>query len=129
MTKCPYVPPHEFNIDFPHLMLRYRVYQKETKQLSQISMQLAKIDRNAKIGITFSTIINWLTNVKNKTFRILLQLLTGIDKRVILPKYNKETFESYSKKNSDQINPTAPAFGRKAVIYSTCFVNFNKKQT
>ena len=25
MTKCPYVPPHEFNIDFPHLMLRHRV--------------------------------------------------------------------------------------------------------
>ena len=22
MTKCPYVPPHEFNVDFPHLMLR-----------------------------------------------------------------------------------------------------------
>ena len=21
-TKCPYVPPHEWNIDFPHLMLR-----------------------------------------------------------------------------------------------------------
>ena len=22
MSKCPYVPPHEWNIDFPHLMLR-----------------------------------------------------------------------------------------------------------
>ena len=22
MTKCPYVPPHPWNIDFPHLMLR-----------------------------------------------------------------------------------------------------------
>ena len=21
-TKCPYVPPHEWNVDFPHLMLR-----------------------------------------------------------------------------------------------------------
>ena len=29
MTKCPYVPPHEFNLDFPHLMLRYRMYQKK----------------------------------------------------------------------------------------------------
>ena len=87
-------------------------------------MQLAKIDRNAKIGVMFSTIINCLTNVKNKFFRILLQLLTGIDKRVVLPKYNNETFENYSKKNLEQINLMAPAFGRKAVIYSTCFVNF-----
>ncbi|HWD58773.1 MAG TPA: glycerol-3-phosphate dehydrogenase, partial [Stellaceae bacterium] len=27
MTKCPYVPPHEFNVDFPHLMLRYRAVE------------------------------------------------------------------------------------------------------
>jgi len=129
MSKCPYVPPHEFNIDFPHLMLRYRMYQKKTNQLPHTTIQLARIDRNAKIGVIFSTIINWLTNIKNKFFRILLQLLTGIDKRVVLPKYNNETFEDYSKKNLEQINLVAPAFGRKAVIYSTCFVNFNKKQT
>ena len=129
MITCPYVPPHEFNIDFPHLMLRYRMYQKKTNQLPKIPMQLAKVDRNAKIGIAFSTIINWVTNIKNKFFRILLQFFIGIDKRVNLPKYNNETFEDYSKKNFEQTNSTAPAFGRKAVIYSTCFVNFNKKQT
>ena len=28
MTKCPYVPPHEFDLDFPHLMLRYRTDRK-----------------------------------------------------------------------------------------------------
>ena len=27
MTKCPYVPPHEFNVDFPHVMLRYRAVE------------------------------------------------------------------------------------------------------
>ena len=29
LTKCPYVPPHEFNLDFPHLMLRYRVLERK----------------------------------------------------------------------------------------------------
>jgi len=129
MTTCPYVPPHEFNIDFPHLMLRHRMYQKKQGQLSKTAMQLAKIDRNAKIGIIFSTIINWTLNVKNKFLRILIQLLTGIDKRAILPKFNSETFDKYAKKNLEQINTSAPGFGRKAVIYSTCFVNFNKKNT
>ena len=33
MTKCPYVPPHEFNLDFPHLMLRYRTAQKNNNEL------------------------------------------------------------------------------------------------
>ena len=34
MTKCPYVPPHEFNIDFPHLMLRYRTYRRKSKKIT-----------------------------------------------------------------------------------------------
>jgi len=129
MTKCPYVPPHEFNIDFPHLMLRYRMYQKKNGELLKIPLQLAQIDRNAKFGVMFSKIVNWFTNIKNKFSRKILEIITGIDKRVILPKYNDETFEKYQKKNKDEINKLAPGFGRKAVIYSTCFVNFNKKET
>ena len=66
MTKCPYVPPHEFDLDFPHLMLRYRTLQKKQNKLSMIATQLAQIDRNAKIGIMFSKFINWASNVKNK---------------------------------------------------------------
>ena len=129
MTKCPYVPPHEFNLDFPHLMFRYRMYQKKLGKLKKIPSQLAKIDRNGKIGVMFSKLVNWITDIKNKFFRKILEIFTGIDKSVILPKYNNETFENYSKKNKDLINELAPGFGRKVVIYSTCFVNFNKKNT
>ncbi len=129
MTKCPYVPPHEFNLDFPHLMFRYRMYQKKLNKLSKIPFQLAKIDRNAKFGIMFSKIINWFTNIKNKFFRKILEILTGIDKRAILPKYNDKTFENYSNKTKEKINELAPGFGRKAVIYSTCYVNYNKINT
>ena len=129
MTKCPYVPPHEFNLDFPHLMFRYRTYQKNIGALTKIPAQLAKIDRNGKFGVMFNKIINWFSNVNNKFFRKILEIITGIDKGVILPKYNDETFENYLKKNKDEINEAAPGFGRKAVIYSTCFVNYNKKNT
>jgi len=129
MTKCPYVPPHEFNLDFPHLMLRHRMYQRKIGKLSKMPSQLAEIDRNARFGIMFSRIVNWFINIKNKYFRKILETITGIDKRAILPKYNNETFENYSKKNKDEINKLAPGFGRKIVLYSTCFVNFNKKDT
>ena len=30
LTKCPYVPPHEFNVDFPHLMLRAKAQNFKT---------------------------------------------------------------------------------------------------
>ena len=127
MTKCPYVPPHEFDLDFPHLMLRYRMLQKKNGGISKTTQQLAKIDRNAKIGILFSKIINWLSNNKNKFIRKILEIITGIDKRVVLPKYNNETFTTYFKKFKKNIIKANQK--RKVVIYSTCFVNFNKKNT
>ena len=96
MTKCPYVPPHEFNLDFPHLMLRYRTAQKKNNELPKIPYQLAKIDRNGKIGVLFSKIINWMSDVKNNLFRKILEILADIDKRVKLPKYNSETFANVS---------------------------------
>ena len=128
MTKCPYVPPHEFNLDFPHLMLRYRTAQKKQNQLSKIPYQLAQIDRNGKIGVFFSRLLNWITNKKNTFFRKILELVAGIDKRVRLPKYNSETFSNFFKKNNFKIN-LGRISDRKVVIYSTCFVNFNKKNT
>jgi len=129
MTKCPYVPPHEFNIDFPHLMLRYRSLQRKQGKLKKISIQLSKIDRNAKVGILFSKIINFLTNIKNIFFRNILEIFAGVDKKAYLPKYNNQTLIDYSKRNIYEINSLAPAHGRKVVMYSTCFVNYNKKNT
>ena len=129
MTKCPYVPPHEFDLDFPHLMLRYRTLQKKQNKLSLIPSQLAQIDRNARIGIIFSGFINWISNAKSKFFRKILELIFGIDKRVKLPLYNSETFTNYFKKNNQSLNIKSSAKDRKVVIYSTCFVNFNRKDT
>jgi len=129
MTKCPYVPPHEFDLDFPHLMLRYRTLQKKQNKLPKIPLQLAKLDRNAKIGVIFSWFINWISNIKNKILRKILELITGIDKKAQLPIYNSETFTNYFKKNNNSINIEKPLKDRKVVIYTTCFVNFNKKNT
>ncbi len=129
MTKCPYVPPHDFDLDFPHLMLRYRTAQKKLGKLSFIPRQLAETDRNSKLGVTFSRLINWLSNIKNKIFRKILELTTGIDIRVQLPKYNSETFSNFFKKNQSKLNFGNKNISRKVVIYTTCFVNFNKKNT
>ncbi len=128
MTKCPYVPPHEFNLDFPHLMLRYRAAQRKKNQLPKTPYQLAHIDRNSKIGVLFAKIINWATDHTNQLFRKILEFVTKIDKRVKLPKYNSETFANFFRKNiSNIIN--GKTSDRKVVIYSTCFVNYNKKNT
>ena len=129
MTKCPYVPPHDFDLDFPHLMLRYRTAQKKLNKLPIVPALLAQTDRNAKIGVALSLLINWASNIKNKFFRKILELVAGIDVRAKLPVYNSETFTNYFKRNEYPTNRDAPSKGRKVVIYSTCFVNLNKKDT
>ena len=125
MTKCPYVPPHEFNIDFPHLMLRYRTLQKTKGQLNKVPQELAKIDRNAKIASIAPSIANWGSDKKNLITRKPLQTLTGIDQNAELPKFEKKTYIQKSKGITKDINKDAPAFGRKVAIYSTCYVNYN----
>ena len=51
MTKCPYVPPHEFDLDFPHLMLRYRAVEHEARARRTLAAgELTKTDRNGKLA-------------------------------------------------------------------------------
>jgi glycerol-3-phosphate dehydrogenase subunit C len=69
-----------------------------------------------------------MSDVKNSLFRKILEILADIDKRVKLPKYNSETFANYFKNNANKIG-LGRSTERKVVIYSTCFVNFNKKNT
>jgi len=123
MVKCPYVPPHEFDLDFPHLMLRYRAVQLKKGEISTMHQQLTETDRNGKLGCSTSTLVNWASNTTNSLTRPVMQAITGIDKNAALPRFNSKRL---SKRNDPlSINTSAPAHGRKAVIYSTCTSEYN----
>jgi glycerol-3-phosphate dehydrogenase subunit C len=126
MTKCPYVPPHEFNLDFPHLMLRYRaVEQKLGKGPGAMVQALTETDRNGKLASFAAPIANWASDLKNNTTRPLLEKFAGVDRNAALPKFHGKTFTMRAKDEIPVVNREAPGFGRKAVLYATCFVNFN----
>ena len=80
LTKCPYVPPHEFNIDFPNLMLRYRVAERKKGKNKLIDDQLTKTDRNGKFFSKFSNLANWSTKTSNNITRPIMEMLLKIDK-------------------------------------------------
>jgi glycerol-3-phosphate dehydrogenase subunit C len=122
MTKCPYVPPHEFNLDFPHLMLRYRYAQRQVTP-PKIPDQLAQIDRNSQLAAPLASIVNWGNN--NKVVRKVLEKTVGIDARASLPKFHAATFVKQARQSIPEVNKSAPGFGRKAVIYATCFGNYH----
>jgi len=125
MTKCPYVPPHEFNIDFPHLMLRYRAMEAKQGKIPFADRQLAQTDRNGKLAAYVAPIANWAGDTSNTLTRPLMEKVAGIHHEATLPKYQGKTFEARAKAAPPAVNSVAPAFGRKAVLYATCFVNYN----
>ena len=125
MTKCPYVPPHEFNLDFPHLMLRHRATQAQKHGVTFADNQLAQTDRNGKMATLFSPVANWATQRDNELTRPLLAKVADLDPAAELPRYAKHSLEHVAKATTPEVNVKAPAFGRKAVIYATCFGNYN----
>jgi glycerol-3-phosphate dehydrogenase subunit C len=125
MTKCPYVPPHEFNLDFPHLMLRYRAAQVRKKGVPFYDKQLAQTDRNGKLAGAVAPIANWATDVDNGLTRPILEKVAGVHREARLPDFHSKTFTLQSKNVALPVNREAPGFGRKAVLYATCFVNYN----
>src|SRR5579862_3845345 len=121
MTKCPYVPPHPFNIDFPHLMLRHRAAEARAGNVSWADRALAETDRNGQMARPVAALANWATDVDNGLTRPLMEKIAGIDREAALPKFHARTFELRAQSVPLEPNPSAPAFGRKAVLYATCF--------
>jgi glycerol-3-phosphate dehydrogenase subunit C len=126
LTKCPYVPPHEFNVDFPHLMLRYRAVEFQEGRVSRRHRELTNIDRNGKLAGTVAALANWASDRHHRLPRSLMEKAVGIDRRAALPAYHGRTFVMRAKKAAPPVDRSAPAVQRKAVLYATCYVNYNQ---
>jgi glycerol-3-phosphate dehydrogenase subunit C len=125
MTKCPYVPPHEFNLDLPHLMLRYRAAAAQKGETRLADRELAKTDRNGKFAALAAPLANWATDVANRSMRNALERVADLDHEAALPKYASKSLVDQAKNTLPLVDRSAPAFGRKAVLYATCFINYN----
>lgn len=124
MTKCPYVPPHEFDLDFPHLMLRYRAVEHKKGDVALSKRELTKTDRNGKICCSMAPVANWASKRGNGLTRPIMQAFGNIHKDAELPAFASKTFTEQSK-TALEADKNAPANQRKAVIFATCFANYN----
>lgn len=130
MTKCPYVPPHEWALDFPHLMLRQRAAElRANKGKKPISAQLAETDRNGELARLVAPLANFASDRTNSLTRGVMESVLGVAKDVELPRYHTRTFEGRAALEPPRVNEEGPARGRKAVLYATCFVDYNRPST
>ena len=128
MSKCPYVPPHEWNVDFPHLMLRAKAlrYKKQgASKRDRILSSTDKVGRLAGIPVVVQAV-----NAANrsKLGRKALEKTLGVHRDAPLPHYHSKTarkrLDVLRFEKGERAEPTGKTKG-KVVLFSTCYGNRN----
>ncbi|MDH5325021.1 MAG: heterodisulfide reductase-related iron-sulfur binding cluster [Gammaproteobacteria bacterium] len=128
MSKCPYVPPHEWNLDFPHLMLRAKAVRYKAKGVSFRDRMLAATDRMGRL--LSNPVLAPLVNLANKIpfMRSLTQALLGVHVGAVLPPYASKRFSTMAKTLRTRVEQQAAEVQRKVVLFTTCYANYNKPE-
>ncbi|HYM42457.1 MAG TPA: heterodisulfide reductase-related iron-sulfur binding cluster, partial [Steroidobacteraceae bacterium] len=135
MTKCPYVPPHPWNVDFPHLMLRAKAVRARDGELTSSERVLAATDLIGRLaGIP---VIVEVVNAVNRSRagRALLEKTLGVDRTAPIPEYHARTARRALRAlgttasraaaaDTAAPRPTAETTGRVA-LFTTCYGNRN----
>ena len=127
MTKCPYVPPHEWNVDFPHLMLRAKAVQFKQQGASFRNKLLTSTDTLGKLaGIP---VVVQTVNAANrsKPMRKMLESTLGVHADAVVPEYHSKTLR---KRLAGPKSTAAAEAGEttkgKVALFATCYGNYNE---
>lgn len=130
MTKCPYTPPHEWNIDFPHLMLRAKAVKYKQGKTKTRDKLLTNTDLIGKIG-SIPVVAQTINTTNNNVIaRKAMHKLAGIHTQARLPVFHHQT----AKKQLSGVlseNIQTQSCGRthgKVILFSTCYGNVNAPQ-
>jgi glycerol-3-phosphate dehydrogenase subunit C len=126
LTKCPYTPPHEFNLDFPHTMLRAKAIKFEKGEVKTSEKFLASTDVHGQFaGIP---IVVQVANAVNNTkpARAVMESVLGVDKDAWLPALATKKFRKSAPKAKATVVNNGVKTPGKVAIYSTCYVNYNE---
>ncbi|MBV5285495.1 MAG: Fe-S oxidoreductase [Methyloversatilis discipulorum] len=126
MTKCPYVPPHQWNLDFPHLMLRAKAikFRKgETRFRDRLLTSTDAIGKLAAIPVVAQT-VNAVNS--NGAARSLMQRVLGVHKDRQLPPYAPHRFRGIAEPADGFAVRDGQRTPGKVAVFSTCYVNYNE---
>ena len=128
MSKCPYVPPHPWNVDFPHLMLRAKAKRFRDEGASLRSRILAATDTVGRLaGIPVVAEVVNAAN-RNDAARLLLEKALGVARDAPVPPYRSRTARTRLAEAGTAESPTVEAANGttgKVVLFTTCYGNRN----
>ncbi len=127
MTKCPYVPPHEWNVDFPHLMLRAKAVKFKEGAVSLRDKILTATDAVGKLASI--PVVAQTINAANasKPIRQIVQKLTGIHAEAPLPRFESHTARQRLAHLPTPARPAraTPQTTGRVAVFLTCYGNRN----
>ena len=126
MTKCPYVPPHEWNLDFPHLMLRAKAIKFRKGGVKAGEKFLASTDVHGSFaGIP---VVVQAVNAVNRTKFARKQMdgLLGVHPDAWMPELAAKRFRWSAAKARATVVTNGERTPGKVAIFSTCYVNYNE---
>ena len=126
LTKCPYVPPHPWQLDFPHTMLRAKAIKFKKGEVKFGEQFLAKTDVHgsfAGIPIVVQTV-----NAVNRTKlgRKMLNTTLGVSETAWLPQLATQRFRWSAAQSQATVVTHGEHAPGKVAIFSTCFVNYHE---
>lgn len=129
LTKCPYVPPHEWNVDFPHLMLRAKAVKFKKEGARFRDRMLTSTDTVGKLaGIP---VVVSAVNAANQSsaMRKALEKVLDVHPNAIVPSYHSKTMGKRLGGHKSEITekPTENTRG-KVALFATCYGNYNEPE-
>lgn len=128
MSKCPYVPPHEWDLDFPHLMLRAKAVKFKKSDVKQRDKLITSTDSIGKLA-SIPIIVNAVNAANSsKMVRGWIDKSLEIHPDAIIPKYHSNTArKQLVNHTSVSATPTAcEETTGKVAIFTTCYGNYNR---
>ncbi len=127
MTKCPYTPPHAWNLDFPHLMLRAKAIKYKKGEVGAKEKFLASTDTHGQFaGIPI--VVDMVNAVnRTKTMRKALDARLGVHTDAWLPGLAPQRFRwGRAMNNTAFVAVNGQRTPGKVALFSTCYVNYNE---
>lgn len=130
MTKCPYVPPHPWNVDFPHLMLRAKAVNYKQGRVKTRDRVLTSTDVVGTLaGIP---VVAEIVNAANRSppLRKVMDRFMGVHRDALLPQYHSRTLRKRVRRRASpdiEPVPTEQTRGR-VVLFTTCYGNRNEPE-
>ena len=126
--KCPYTKDdnHEFNLDFPRLIMRYNAIEAKKNGVPLREKLLGNPDLLGKLGCSTSKLANWANN--SSINRVVMEKVAGIHRDKKLPEFAAQTFISWFTKNHEEYKITTGEVQDNVVLFHTCFGNYNNPE-